>query len=59
MSEKEEKKLERYSKICDDCAKEQGGVCYKEIVCYNFMECEICKKEASCLSAKDWHLPKD
>jgi hypothetical protein len=50
-------KLERYSKICDDCAKKEGGVCYKEIVCYSIMECEICKKESDCLSAKDWNLP--
>jgi len=49
--------LERYSKICDDCAKKEGGKCYKEIVCYNLCECEICKTEKPCLSAKDWNLP--
>lgn len=49
--------LERYSKICDDCAKKEGGFCHKEIVCYNDMECEICKKKTPCLSAKDWNLP--
>lgn len=50
--------LERYSKICDECAKKQDGVCKKEVVCYSLLECEICKKELPCLSAKDWCLPK-
>jgi len=49
--------LQGYSKICDDCAKKEGGVCHKEIVCYCEIKCEICGKEAACLSARDWNLP--
>lgn len=51
--------LELYSKICDECAQKEGGQCYKEVVCYTFIECEICKQERECLSARDWNLPFD
>ena len=53
-----EKVLERYSRICDECAKKEGGVCHKEQVWMTLQKCDICDKETSCLSAKDYNLPK-
>lgn len=50
--------LTRYSKICDDCAKKEGGKCYKDVVCYNTANCVICGKETICLSLKDWNLDR-
>ena len=49
-------KLERYSKICIPCAEKLGGGAIKEELWFAQLECEICKKETGCISAKDYKL---
>jgi len=50
--------LERYSRICTPCATENGGKCHKGLLWYTWQECEICGVESSCVSGKDYGLPK-
>lgn len=51
--------LQRYDRICEKCAKDNAGVCHKEIVCADAGICTICGKETNYrLSARDYGLPK-
>lgn len=49
--------LQRYSSICEECAKKEGGQCHKEIVCGRIDKCVVCGVESFCLSCRDYNLP--
>lgn len=50
--------LDRYSKICPDCATKEGGICYKTELWFTETDCEICGEKTGCISARDYNLPK-
>jgi len=44
--------------ICEDCAKEYGGVWPKcHCATFHFGKCDICKKEKTLANIGDWNWP--